>query len=274
MDASNLKKFNFKFNKKYGQNFIFDQNFLRAVVDDADVKGLDVLEIGPGAGSLTYHLAQVANKVVSYEIDENLQPILQENLADCHNVTIHFGDIMKQNMEDIEANFEGDYVLVANLPYYITTPIIFKFLEQATRLKKMIIMVQYEVALRLTAKENTADYGAITVAIDTVANAKILRKVKRTMFVPAPNVDSAIVEIEMCNKWDIDNKSTLDKLIKCAFAMRRKTLANNLKSSFGLSVEQIKNLLTACNLSETIRGEALSTQQFVELANLIKTKTL
>lgn len=274
MDASNLKKFNFKFNKKYGQNFIFDQNFLRAVVDDADVKGLDVLEIGPGAGSLTYHLAQVANKVVSYEIDENLKPILQENLADCHNVTIHFGDIMKQNMEDIEANFEGDYVLVANLPYYITTPIIFKFLEQATRLKKMIIMVQYEVALRLTARENTADYGAITVAIDTVANTKILRKVKRTMFVPAPNVDSAIVEIEMCNKWDIVDKNTLDKLIKCAFAMRRKTLANNLKSSFGLSVEQIKNLLATCNLSETIRGEALSTQQFVELANLIKTKTL
>lgn len=270
MDKEILKKYNFNFNKKYGQNFIFDHNLLSAIVNDAGVENKNVLEIGPGAGGLTSHLCQKAKKVVAYEIDENLKPILQENLINYHNVDVIFSDIMNVPMSEIENNFEGNYTVVANLPYYITTPIIFKFIENATKLDKLVIMVQYEVALRLVAEHNTADYGAITVAINTVADSKITRKVKRNMFVPAPNVDSAIVTITMNrNKYDIRNVSTLKKLIKSAFAMRRKTLANNLKKDFNLSNDKLEKLFEVTNIDSGIRGEALNPEQFVQIANAI-----
>ena len=212
----------------------------------------------------------MASKVVAYEIDENLRPVLNHNLKDCNNVKVIFQDIMKADIKEIEAQFDGKYTIVANLPYYITTPIIFKFLENATNLEKLVIMVQYEVAERLVAKANTSNYGAITVAIDSVGTANITRKVKRNMFVPAPNVDSAIVTIEFNkNKFDVKDKLVLDRLIKSAFAMRRKTLANNLKKDFGLTGEQISSMLTQCGLDVNIRGEALNTEQFVKLANMI-----
>ena len=154
-----LKKHGFKFNKKYGQNFIFDSNLLKSIVSDASVtKEDEVLEIGCGAGSLTKQLSLSAKKVVAYEIDENLAPVLNDNLAGCDNVEIVFKDVLKASIEEIESKFSGDYILVANLPYYITTPIIFKFLEEATRLKRLVIMVQKEVAERLCASENTEDF--------------------------------------------------------------------------------------------------------------------
>ena len=270
MDKEILKKYNFNFNKKYGQNFIFDHNLLSAIVSDAQVENKNVLEIGPGAGGLTTHLCEKAKKVVAYEIDENLKPILQENLANYDNVSVVFDDIMNVPMNNIENNFDGHYIVVANLPYYITTPIIFKFIENATKLDKLVVMVQYEVALRLVADYNTADYGAITVAINTIADSKITRKVKRNMFVPAPNVDSAIVAITINrNKYKVNNLSTLRKLIKSAFAMRRKTLANNLKKDFELSNDKLKKLFEVTNINSGIRGEALSPEQFVKVANAI-----
>jgi len=270
MSADVIKKYGFKFNKKYGQNFIFDKNLLGAIVADADIDdSTTVLEIGCGAGTLTKQIASKAKRVVGYEIDTNLKPLLDENLDGVSNVQIVFGDIMEQKTEEVEKLLGDDYVIVANLPYYITTPIIFKFLEEAKHLKRLVIMVQLEVAERLTAKENTDNYGAITAQIRYRADAKITRIVKRNMFTPAPNVDSAVVRIDFKKKYDILDEKLLNNVIKSAFQMRRKTLANNLKSSFGLSAEKCEALLTKVGLQPSVRGEALSIEQFVELSNLM-----
>ncbi len=266
-----LNKYDFKFNKAYGQNFIFDTNFLKSFVDGNINKTTDVLEIGPGAGTLTSILCEYGRRVVSYEIDKNLAPILQENLKDYTNSKIVFGDIMKFDMAEIEGNFDGSYTMVANLPYYITTPIIFKFLENATKMDSMIIMVQLEVAERLTAKAGSKDYGAITPAIDYRANAKIIKRVSRKMFTPMPNVDSAIVKIDFVkNKYNIKDEKILDEVIKSAFAMRRKTLENNLKTTFKLSSETIQEIFAKLGFPPQIRGEKLTTSDFVNLSNEIK----
>ena len=264
-----LNKHNFKFNKSYGQNFIFDKNFLRSIIDHIDPES-DVLEIGPGAGTLTSILCEKVNHVTCFEIDRNLEPILKENLEKYENYEIVWGDILKFSMDEIERHFADKYVMVANLPYYITTPIIFKFLENATRLTSMTIMVQYEVAERLVAKAGSKEYGAITPAIDYRANAKIIKKVGRNMFTPAPNVDSAIVKIDFIpNKYEIHNTKVLDDTIKAVFAMRRKTIENNLKSYFRLSSDTIHEILNKCNIAANIRGEKLTTQELVDLSNII-----
>ena len=265
-----LKKYGFNFNKAFGQNFIFDTNLLEKIVDDADVdNNTTVLEIGCGAGTLTRQISQRAKKVIGYEIDNNLKPVLAENLKDCKNVEIIFKDVMKESTSVIEEKLGDNYVIVANLPYYITTPILFKFLTEATRLKRFVIMVQLEVAQRLCAKEGTSDYGAITVEIDSVANAKITRIVKKNMFTPAPKVDSAIVKIDFVDKYIIEDREVLQKLIRGAFQMRRKTLANNLKNTFTFSSDKVDSILSYMNLQPSIRGESLSTTQFVELSNYI-----
>ena len=265
-----LKENDFKFNKSFGQNFIFDKNFLMSVVRDCGItKDTVVVEIGAGAGTLTSMLCETSKKVFTYEIDNNLRPILTTALSKYDNVDITFKDIMKEDILELEKKIGEDYVIVANLPYYITTPIIFLFLDNATRLKSMNIMVQLEVAERITAKPNTPEYGAITPSIDYRANASIIKKVGRHMFTPAPNVDSAIVKIDFVEKYNILDRTTLEKTIKSAFAMRRKTLYNNLKSTFNLSKEVIENILTSIGLSLTIRGEALDTDTFVRLANEI-----
>lgn len=266
-----LNKYGFKFNKAYGQNFIFDTNFLKSFVDGNIDKSTEVLEIGPGAGTLTSILCEYGKRVVSYEIDKNLEPILKENLKEYSNSQIIFGDIMKFGMDEIESNFDGNYTMVANLPYYITTPIIFKFLENTKKMQSMIIMVQLEVAERLTASAGSKDYGAITPAIDYRANAKIIKRVSRKMFTPMPNVDSAIVKIDFVeNKYDIADTKTLDEVIKSAFAMRRKTLENNLKTTFKLSSETIQEIFSKLGFPSQIRGEKLTTLDFVNLSNEIK----
>lgn len=268
---NNILDKDFRFNKKFGQNFIFDQNFLRSVVKDAEINNeTDVLEIGAGAGTLTKVLGENARKVVSYEIDTNLKQTLSENLKDSSNVEVIFKDIMKASMEEIEKNFEGSYVLIANLPYYITTPIIFKFLEETTRLTRLVIMVQLEVANRICSKAGSSEYGAINPAIDYRGTAKIVRKVSRKMFMPMPNVDSAIVRIDIDkNKYIINDRKLLDNVIKSAFQMRRKTLQNNLKNNFSLSQAQLDEIYSKMNLVAGVRGETLTTGQFVELSNLL-----
>ncbi len=267
-----LKEHNFKFNKAYGQNFIFDTNFLQSIVDKLDIKDKTVLEIGPGAGTLTSIIANSAKKVIAYEIDNNLRPILTENLAEYNNIEVIFQDIMKADIRDIENKLGEEYHIVANLPYYITTPIIFKFLENATKLKSMAIMVQLEVAERLVAKPNTKDYGAITPAIDYRATAKIIKKVSRNMFTPVPNVDSAIVKIDFEeNKYKIDNTKVLDDTIKCVFAMRRKTIENNIKSYFKFSSELTNKIVLEAGIKTGARGETLDTETLVRLSNTINT---
>ena len=265
-----LNKHSFNFNKAYGQNFIFDKNFLESIVIGIVDKNTNVVEIGAGAGTLTSILCQNAKKVVSFEIDKNLKPVLEETLAPYDNIELIFEDIMNFNIKNLEEKFDDEYVIVANLPYYITTPIIFKFLENSRSLRSMTIMVQLEVAERLVAKPGTKEYGAITPAIDYRANAKIIKKVSRKMFTPIPNVDSAIVQINFIkNKYNIENTQLLDQTIKSAFSMRRKTLANNLKNTFNLTSSVIDSIYKDLNLDKNIRGETLTTKQFVELSNLI-----
>ena len=265
-----LKEFDFKFNKSFGQNFIFDTNFLESIVRDCGItKDTTVVEIGAGAGTLTSMLCEHAKKVYSYEIDNNLKPILERVQQKYPNLNLTFKDIMKEDIVSLEKNIGEDYVIVANLPYYITTPIIFLFLDNAKHLKSMNIMVQLEVAERITARPNTAEYGAITPSIDFRGDASIVKKVGRHMFTPAPNVDSAIVKIDFKKKYDIVNQDILEKVIKASFAMRRKTLYNNLKASFNMSKETLENVLQKCNIPLNIRGEALDTKDFVLLANTI-----
>lgn len=266
-----LKKYNFNFSKKFGQNFIFDTNLLVSIVSSANLPdNAQVLEIGTGAGTLTKIIADKASKVISFEIDPSLREYLTDKFADTPNVDLVFQDVLSVATDKIDDMFDGQYHMIANLPYYITTPIIFKFLEESKKLKTLTIMVQQEVADRLIAKENTADYGAITASIGTIGEAKIVKRINRKMFTPAPNVDSAIVQITIDrNKYKIDDIKTLRATIKSAFAMRRKTLSNNLKASFGLSTDAINEILTEIDLPTSVRGEVLSPAKFVELSNAI-----
>lgn len=266
-----LKSYDFKFNKNFGQNFIFDSNLLNAIVSDAGVdKNTTVIEIGTGAGTLTRAIASKAKRVISFEIDRELKPFLEDIFKPYDNIEVRFQDIMKVDLKSFEDDINEKYVMIANLPYYITTPIIFKFLEEANNLTAMYIMVQLEVAERLTAKAGTSEYGAITPAIEIIGDARISRKVSRNMFTPKPNVDSAIVEIKLNkNKYEIADLSLVKKVITASFQMRRKTLTNNLKMAFGKDVQFWAELLESLGFSKTVRGETLSALDFVNLANKI-----
>ena len=260
-----------KFNKQFGQNFISDDNLLENIVLSSGIEsGANVLEIGAGAGTLTRKLAQKAGRVVAYEIDLTLTEILRDNLAGESNVEVRFRDFMKETEGDIAAIFDGEpFAVVANIPYYITTPIIMKLLESNLNLTSVTVMIQKEVAERLTAKPGTADYGVITVAVDLVGNAEMKMIVDKTWFYPMPKVDSAVVRIGVeRTKFDADYNAVM-KTVKGAFAMRRKTLVNNL-AGIGVGKERATRLLEKMGLDERIRGERLTTEQFITLTGLIK----
>jgi len=266
-----LKNNNFKFNKKFGQNFIFDQNFLDSIVVGNVSLDDEVLEIGAGAGTLTKTLSKHAKRVVSYEIDENLKPVLSDSLEGCSNIELTFKDIMKEKTEDIDNRFDKEYILFANLPYYITTPIIFKFLKESTKIKAMYIMVQKEVADRICAKSGGKDYGVLTVSIQSVADVSIIKKVSRTMFMPVPNVDSAIVKIQI-NKEKLPSAFDLEKHFKVvadAFSMRRKTLENNLKK-YNNENTNLNEVLKQCNIKQGARAESLTIEDFINLTLRLK----
>ena len=262
---------NFSFEKKFGQNFITDKNLLAAIVDEAGISGGTVLEIGAGAGTLTAALAAKADRVVSYEIDKNLMPVLSQTLAGLDDkVEVVFRDIMKESDEDLDKILGGEYKLAANLPYYITTPVIMRFLERKVRPLSISVMVQKEVGERLTAAPGTADYGAITAAVVLEGTAKITRVVPRTMFTPRPNVDSCVVRIDMHDKYDGVDKQLVKKIIRAAFAMRRKTLANNLCAAFSLTRGEAEGLLTSCGFDVRVRGEKLGVEDFIKLSENLK----
>lgn len=248
------------FKKKYGQNFISDKNLLNAIVNDAQLTGNDeVLEIGAGEGSLTAVISSKAKKVVSYEIDKDLkQSLLSLGLK---NVEFIFDDIMNYDISEIEQHFQGNFKLIANLPYYITTPIIFKFLNGSKKINSLTIMVQKEVAQRIIADVGSKDYGVLSIMIKFYGNAKITRIVNRNMFYPQPNVDSAVVLINVCNKYDDIDKEKFYKFIQTCFSMRRKTLKNNLSHS-----QEFKNLINILNediLSR--RSESFTLDEFVKI---------
>lgn len=263
-----LKKNNFRFNKQFGQNFITDQNLLRAIVDDAKITKDDVVvEIGPGAGTLTKEIAKKAKEVYSFEIDNNLAPILNETLQDCPNSTVIFKDFQKVDDEQLNQILNNrEYKVVANLPYYITTPIIMKFIESAYPPKSITVMVQKEVAERLKSNALTSDIGAISLSIALYGDVEMTRVVSRKMFMPEPNVDSAVIRIDMQNKYDNIDKKPVKKLIKAAFNMRRKTFLNNISNAFNISKDTIKEVLKELNIDENIRGEAVSIDNYIAIA--------
>ena len=257
MNVSELtKKYDFRFSKKYGQNFIGDENLLAAIVGDAQITSDDVvLEIGPGAGTLTRQIAKKAKKVVAYEIDKTLEPILNDTLASCDNVEVIFEDIMEVSESEIRQMVGDKFKIVANLPYYITTPILFKFLSSSLSVQSFTVMVQKEVAERICAKPHTSSYGALTVSVALKGIASIPRIVNRNNFTPPPNVDSAIVKIDL--------------LVRSAFAMKRKTLVNNLCSSLSLTRDKAEEYLNKIGVKTTARAEELSAEQFAHLCNEI-----
>lgn len=265
-----LRDNEFRFNKQFGQNFITDSNLLKAIVADSGVTDGDtVLEIGTGAGTLTKAIADAAKRVISFEVDRNLLPVLERTLIGYDDkVELIFKDIMRVSDDELDEILGGEYRLIANLPYYITTPIIMRFLERQNKPKSITIMVQKEVAERLIARAGTADYGAITVAVDLVGTARIDRIVKKEMFMPSPKVDSAVVTIDVIDKFKGTDIAKVKKVLKASFAMRRKTLSNNLMT-LGLSREKANEAIRSLGLDERIRGEMLTTEQFIELTKAI-----
>ncbi|MCQ2409724.1 MAG: 16S rRNA (adenine(1518)-N(6)/adenine(1519)-N(6))-dimethyltransferase RsmA [Clostridia bacterium] len=263
-----IRDCDFHFNKNLGQNFVSDGNLLDAIVSDSGINENDtVVEIGTGAGTLTRALAKKAKRVVSFEVDHNLEKVLNLSLQGVENAEVVFRDILKMNDSEIEDIVGGDFKVVANLPYYITTPLAMRFLESTLPVKSLTIMVQKEVADRFVAKAGSKDYAAITLAIEMAGDAKITRNVSRQMFFPAPNVDSAVVRIDI-NRDKLAGKNTelISKLVHAAFLMRRKTLVNNLSTAFGISKEETISKIEKAGFSSMIRGEALSLQDYIRLS--------
>ena len=265
-----LQATSFRFNKALGQNFISDTNLLKGIVTDSGITPDDVVvEIGTGAGTLTRQIASVAKQVYSFEVDQNLIPVHELSLSGIDNLQVIFRDVLKMKDDEFKSIVgEGEFKVVANLPYYITTPLIMRFLESDLNVASLTIMVQEEVGRRLVAKPNTADYSAITLAVLLRGEGIITRKVGRNMFYPAPNVDSAVVRIDVDkDKLAGENKALIHKLVRSAFLMRRKTLVNNLNASFGLSKAEAAEKLIAAGLDERVRGEALSLEDYVNLSH-------
>lgn len=258
--------------KAFGQNFLTDEQLLDNIVINAGVTENDtVLEIGCGAGALTQALCRRAKKVVGYEIDQRLKPVLSEVLLDFKNVEIVFKDVMKESLADIEKKLGDKYILVANLPYYITTPIVMRFIENSLNIKGMVIMVQEEVADRFASKEGTSDYGAITVGINLRGSAEVVMRVPREKFTPAPNVDSAVVKINIDNdKFSGVDFKSVRNVVRCGFSSRRKMLVNNLINSFKLSRVDAESVLNSANIPLNARGENLSASGYIKLTETLK----
>lgn len=267
-----IRGVDFHFNKALGQNFITDANLLDAIVADSGINGDDtVVEIGTGAGTLTRAIAKVAKKVYSFEVDRNLQPVLALSLQGVDNAEVIFRDVLKMKDDELKSVVGDSFKVVANLPYYITTPLAMRFIESSLDVKSVTIMVQKEVALRFVAKPNTADYSAITLAIEMAGNAQITRNVSRNMFFPSPNVDSAVVRIDIDRtKLDGENAPLLHKLVRSSFAMRRKTLANNLSVAFQIDKQEAGKLIEEAGFSPMVRGEALSLDDYKKLAKSLE----
>ena len=268
-----LEKHGFQFKKQFGQNFLTDINLLDSIVAASGIdENTTVVEIGCGAGTLTRAIAKKAKKVYAFDVDVKLQPVLAETLSGLDNVEVIFRDFNKLDLKEFEKEI-GEYAVVANLPYYITTPLVTKLLEESELVKSASIMVQEEVAFRFCAKEDTPEYGAITAAIALKGSAKIIKKVPRTMFMPRPNVDSAVVKIEFeRGRIPVLDEKAYRQTVKCAFLNRRKTLENNIINAFGVSRETSKKILRDCGIDEKARGETLSPERLAGLADALKTR--
>ena len=271
-----LQKYNFNFQKKFGQNFLIDTHVLDKIIRESGITKEDcVLEIGPGIGTMTQYLAENAREVVAVEIDDHLIPILEDTLSAYDNVTVIHDDILKVDIGKIveEKNAGKPIKVVANLPYYITTPIIMGLFESHVPLKSITIMVQKEVADRMQVGPGTKDYGALSLAVQYYAEPEIVANVPPNCFMPRPNVGSAVIRLTRYDNPPVDVKDEkfMFALIRASFNQRRKTLVNGLTNASNLNItkEQILGALEKMNLPATIRGEALTLEQFATLANLL-----
>ncbi len=265
-----LSKYGFKFSKSLGQNFLIDGNIVRKIVEKAKITKEDcVLEIGPGMGTLTEELALSAKKVLAIELDKNLLPILDETLEDYENVEIVHGDVLKVDLEKlIEEKLDNKPVkVVANLPYYVTTPIITKLLESNLNIDSIIVMVQKEVAERMEAKPGGKDYGSLSVFVNFYSIPEIIINVPKTVFMPQPKIDSAVIKLNIKKDLPDIDKDKFFKIVKAAFSKRRKTLLNAL-SSYGFSIDKevIKETLEQLNIKPEIRAENLSIEDFIKIS--------
>lgn len=272
-----LQKYNFIFQKRYGQNFLIDTRVLEKIIAASGITKDDmVLEVGPGIGTMTQYLCESARKVIAVEIDKNLIPILEnDTLSEYDNVTVINEDILKLDINELVAR-ENDgkpIKVVANLPYYITTPIIMGLFESHVPIESITIMVQKEVADRMQCGPGTKDYGALSLAVQYYAKPEIIANVPPNCFMPRPNVGSAVIRLTRHEEVPVKVKDErlMFKLIRAAFNQRRKTLQNSINNSseLSLSKEQVVSALDSMGLSQTIRGEALSLEQFAGLANLL-----
>ena len=257
---------NFHFKKNFGQNFIVDENLINNIILKSEIdKDTLVIEIGPGAGSLTSKLAKYAKQVLCYEIDKDLEPVLNQNITD-DNVDIVFNDFLKINVHsDLEKYDYKKLYVVANLPYYITTPIIMKLIEDKIPVDKIVVMVQKEVGDRFKAEPNSRDYGSLSIFLQYYFNVRKLIDVSRNVFIPKPNVDSIVVEFAKRDRqYSVNDESIFFALVKDSFTQKRKTLRNNLKK---YDLEKIESVLSKYDFTLTVRAEQLSIDIFVDIAN-------
>lgn len=269
-----VDKYGFRLTKSLGQNFLVDNNILERIIDSADLTGDDVVfEIGTGVGTLTRELSRHAKKVIAIEIDKKLIPILKETLSGCDNVTIINQDILKTDIEDLVDQYgEGRPIkIVANLPYYITTPIIMKFLESYIKVDSFVLMVQKEVADRIAAKPSTKDYGSLTVAIQYYADSSIMSTVPRSAFFPPPNVDSAVIKLSSRAERPVDvvDEKLFFKVIRGSFSKRRKTILNSLSTYEDFNKETVSKALKSAGIDPIRRGETLTIDEFALLTNSV-----
>lgn len=268
-----INKYGFSFSKSLGQNFLIDGNIVRKICEKGNINSTDnVLEIGPGIGTLTEELAIRAKKVVAVELDKNLLPILDETLGEYENVEIIHGDILKIDLPKLfEEKFDGGSIkIVANLPYYITTPIITKLLEEEMDIDSILVMVQKEVAERMSASPGSKDYGSLSVFVNYYTEAEIVLNVPKTVFMPKPNVDSAIIFLKMRDeKIQLKDKEIFFKTVKASFSQRRKTILNSLSAGLGMEKEELKAILLKCNIDPRERAENLNIEDFAKISSLI-----
>ena len=271
-----IKKYEFCFQKKFGQNFLIDGHVLDKIIAGAGVTKDDmVLEIGPGIGTMTQYLAEAAGKVVAVEIDRNLLPILQETLSDYDNVKVIHADVLSLDLEKLvqEENVGRPIKVVANLPYYITTPIIMALFEQHVPLANVTVMVQKEVAARMKSGPGSKDYGALSLAVQYYAEPYIVANVPCNCFMPRPNVDSAVIRLTRYEEppVQVKDEKMLFKIIRASFNQRRKTLQNGLNNSSELNFtkDQIAAAIAAAGFSPSVRGEALTLEQFARLTDIL-----
>ncbi len=276
-----IKKHNLKLTKTLGQNFLNDDSVVKRIVSAAEIDANTlILEIGPGIGSMTKEMASISAGVVAVEIDKHLITALNDNLSEFTNIAIINSDIMKVDIEAIINEYKEKYnadsvKVVANLPYYITTPIIMKFLEEVKGIDGMVFMVQKEVAQRMVSKPGIKDYGALSVAVQFYSHPQIIFDVPPHCFIPQPEVHSTVIKLDILSQPPVKvNKELYFKLVKASFGQRRKTLVNGLANAgiFNKSKEQIKQIITSMGLNENVRGEVLSVEKFGELSNLMEQK--